>query len=247
MKGEEIDQLMKDCSENPQLSRKQGKTRLAVLKVYQETLLFDDVRKNDMESYSKMVGKFYQQTNGEVFLDTDLICSQIILNDYLLNSEFGSYLQSIHRHPSGDELYLYALNYETEKSRRFPEIILATELYALADRILVQEKKKYLTMIDCFSSILGENLLSFYYTGGKIDENGKLELSERKKLEDEYLSDYQKALEQLESLFKEKILDSVTYQNAREMLSSLLSFYHNGYSEVSLPSFHVENSSKKGK
>lgn len=246
MVREEVCRAIDDCKRNEGLNVNQKKIRLQVLTAYQEKLSYDELRNQRIETYREKVNQFYQQANGKIHLDSDLVCSQIILNDYLLNSELGSYLQYIGRRPKADELYMYALNCELENCKSMPEVITATELYYLIGRFLVEEERINDTLIQFLSPIFGEETLSYYRSQGKINQDGILELQQVKKPEDEYIHDRERIIYQMDTMYKDQVLDSITYQCAEEMLHSLFQFYH-GYSEVSLPSYELKEDSRKSK
>lgn len=176
----------------------------SILASYRRMLLHQKKNQNLFENYERLAQELYTKTAGGLVVNSDLVTSQIFLNEYLF-SELGEYTQD------SLDIHECLLNYKEKRKNISLNVEKAVNLYQLVSQILNNECREFLRLKYSLFEIVGEENF--------ISDKNSIEV-------------FHEVLYQFRKLNSEKVIDDATLKMAADLVKQVLIYYTKGYAVI---------------
>lgn len=231
----EIQEQIKRCENDKNLSLKEKQVRLAIFKTAIQKISRDNYTDSLKKEFMKKMADLLE-IDENFPLEDSIQNNQVVLNNYLLDSDVCKYLekQGIINYDLCDLKY-YAFDYEMCFKKDQRNIEKAVELYEISKQIMSNETQKMFVIKNGLSNIIDKETISQYNEVGKQQEDGIVMFEQTDKSKEQYSNNHKVALQTLEELYvNEGNLDRITYEYSTMMVNQLFNYYQNGLQMISL-------------
>lgn len=230
-----IQEQIKDCENDSSLTAKEKQIRLAVFRTAIQKISRDNYTNSLKKEFMTKMADLLE-IDENIPLENSIQNNQIVLNNYLLESDVCKYIQKQGiTNYNLSELKYYAFDYEIMFHKEQKNIEKAVELYEISKQILNNENQKMFVIKNGLSNIIDKDTISQYNEVGEQQEDGKVIFEQTEKSKQQYSIDHALSLKKLEELYvNEGTLDIATYEYAKMMVNQLFNYYQNGLDMIEL-------------